>query len=116
MRFFAITRFFKFWEAAEIEGSTKTRGKSLHTVRESSHFMKHVFKNERCFEGQFVVRLKDSRTQKMTLLKMAKTTMPLFRLKISVTFLPPKYQDIFTQLHRFPTLDPSREGLSGVRS
>ena len=54
---------FKIYVGMKIESSTKTRGKSLHTVTESSNCTKNVFTNKHCSEGQFVTVWTDPRCQ-----------------------------------------------------
>ena len=53
--------------------------------------------------------------QKETLREEAKIQIPLCILKIFYHFLPAKCREPYEHLRCFPTLYPSREGLSGVR-
>ena len=88
--------------------------KSHRVYTNSSNCIKHIFskKNTKIKECYSTA---NPRTQKLTLLKKSKSTVPYRTFKNFRFFLPPKCREVYKHRRRFPTPYPSREGLYGVR-
>ena len=111
-------RFSKNPETGRIETVSKTRPRrqvnrtvSIRILQIASNtlFSKKNTKIKECHSTA------NPGTQKMTLLKKSKSTVPYRTLKFFRFFLPPKCREVYEHRRRFPTPYPSREGLYGVR-
>ena len=116
--FFKVNAFFRMTYCRTNRNCQKAtlleEAKINSSVYNLVNFTKHVFAKKYSKSKRYSVQLILG-PKKATLLDEGKIKVSLSHLCIVSTFLPRTCWDIFGQLRRFRTLQPSREGLYGVR-